>query len=338
MLFALTQQKHIKEANNDFFKKLSKLSHKSIKVKYTTAGKSTPIVINYSKKYKFWWGHTPDLKGKRYWNPFGLGEEPHTDSNVVGPCQFNCVYEGFSNLTGGLFAIDEDNNYYLLHSGRLGGGKKGVGKERFTKFYFDHYGELEDVICNERVLKYFVVTNFNDKNFYQNILDYINIAQQFKDSLKVNTHNEDRLDRNPLTNGEYIGIKTYDLPQRTIIATNDHARIVNQLIDELRLLGLQTKRDQFRDAYTIDNNGKVDRIFEVKTGFNRQKLYTAVGQLIVNSLTHNSEKFFVLEKDAYADLIEDLGKIPVKCVTYKWNADKLSVKFYGLKVQISNKQ
>lgn len=327
MLFAITQEDEIKEANNQLFDKLAKLSHEKITINYGSAGGSYPIEIAYSEKYDLWWGNSDDRKSNRFWNPFGL-KKPKPNSTVTGRCQINYSASGINNSVAGLFAKDSKGTFYLLHSGKVGGGQAGVGKNAFADYYTGRKSLIE---FENQELEYYVITSLNSNRFYQNILDFVTSVYDFKEYVKNGEVSGKPIkEKNPLKDGEYLGIKTYDLPARTVSASNNHAIITTELISQLRAKGLHVERDQFRDAYTLNGNNKIDRVFEVKSSLSRQSLYTAIGQLILHSLVYDSKKVFVIDKDLSPELVYDLGKASIHCVFYKWLPDHKGVRFYGL--------
>lgn len=326
MLIAVIEKDEITSANNLFFKRLLLLRHEKFDIIYATAGGSDVIQIFYSNKYDFWWGNFDDKRNGRFWNPFGL-KRPKPGSATTGKCQINYSTSVINSNTGGLFAKNNLGNLYLLHNGRVGGGQKGVGKIAFANYYT---GETTSVSVNGQEMDYFVVTELNSSRFYQNVLDFVTTIYDFKTYVKnTQTKEKRRGTKRPLPGDEYLGIKTYNLPARTVVASNEHAIITKKLISELQKLNFTVKRDQYRDAYTVDDNDKINRIFEVKSSLSMQALYTAIGQLKLHGLFFNSKKFFVTHRDVDPELIKDLKKLDIHCLLYNWtNGD---VNFYDLK-------
>ena len=76
------------------------------------------------------WGvMEPDFTTGRYW--FGLGTtDPHTARMVGLTCEINPPMEGINRRCAGLFARDADGAVYLTHSGKVGGGRRGIGGDR----------------------------------------------------------------------------------------------------------------------------------------------------------------------------------------------------------------
>jgi hypothetical protein len=313
MLFAITQKKEIRKANDMLFNRLASLKHESYIINYGSAGGSAPINISYSPEYNMWWGNSDERKANRFWNPFGQGK-PKPNSTVTGRCQINYSASGINNSVGGLFAKDSSGEIYLLHSGKVGGGQKGVGKNAFADYYT---GRKQPVEFDNQELDYYVITGLTSKRFFQNLYDFVNDVYEFKDYIKKNRIAGVPIrEKNPLKDGEYLGIKTYDLPAKVVVASNDHAVITTQLIEELRDRGFEVHRDQFRDAYTVDAEKLIDRVFEVKSSLSRQSLYTAIGQLTLHSLIYDSKKFFVVDKGINNELVKHLMKIQITCILY----------------------
>ncbi|MDP1655441.1 MAG: hypothetical protein Q8K91_02210 [Hylemonella sp.] len=81
-----------------------------------------------------YWYWSSDYDGKDIPNPrrlnwFGLFGN---DADLQISVEINTAYEGRNDRVAGFFARDTDTgSIYLLHSGRVGGGTKGVGKAAF---------------------------------------------------------------------------------------------------------------------------------------------------------------------------------------------------------------
>jgi hypothetical protein len=94
-------------------------------------GREGKALVATNGRYWFW---TRDHRGsevftKRRLNWFGvLGERPGVSITV----EVNTTYNGRNDNAAGFFArAPETGAIYFLHSGRVGGGAKGVGKNSF---------------------------------------------------------------------------------------------------------------------------------------------------------------------------------------------------------------
>ena len=99
-------------------------------------------------------------------------------------------------------------------------------------------------------------------------------------------------------------------------------------------LGKFVYNDRLRDLYTINKNGKVDNVFEIKSNPNRQSIYTAIGQLFLNNLYFKKvTRFVVLPEEIDIELIKDFELIDIKTITFKWKNNEAVFKGLG-KVKI----
>ncbi len=103
-----------------------------------------------------YWYWSADLKRRDVHSPrrlnwFGL---MRTVGNLRIAVEINIPYEGKNGSVAGCFARNDRNGEIcLMHSGRVGGGKKGVGMKAFLAFYnrplttvYDRKGKGRDFI------------------------------------------------------------------------------------------------------------------------------------------------------------------------------------------------
>lgn len=82
------------------------------------------------------WGCIDDLPGEesnRFWNAFGT-QDPRSSSGLSIVCEVNPARDGVTARVAGAFGrTSEDGHLVLLHRGRIGGGRAGVGRELFWR-------------------------------------------------------------------------------------------------------------------------------------------------------------------------------------------------------------
>lgn len=71
--------------------------------------------------------------GKRFWNCFGVSE-PRLDATLSITVEINPPHRGENRQTAGVFLHDGEGRYYVGHSGRVGGGRPGVGLKAFRRY------------------------------------------------------------------------------------------------------------------------------------------------------------------------------------------------------------
>lgn len=100
----------------------------------------------------------------RYWNAFGT-ELVEQGSNSI-TVEINIPLSGINRKVSGLFAQDPiTGDVFLLHRGRVGGGKKGIGKETFTGW--DQGERLEIHEGGDKTDMAMLVTGLSDPSFLE---------------------------------------------------------------------------------------------------------------------------------------------------------------------------
>lgn len=73
----------------------------------------------------------PDDHTTRFWNAFGT-QDPRTTGGLSITCEINPAREGVNGRVAGAFGRNTESGHrLLLHRGRIGGGRAGVGQELF---------------------------------------------------------------------------------------------------------------------------------------------------------------------------------------------------------------
>ena len=116
----------------------------------------------------------------RYWYCFGT-ENPSSANNLGITCEINPPIEGKDLRCGGAFASDASRNIYYLHTGKVGGGRPGIGKSAFLAWYagpkqivrWPNSGTT-DMIC---------VTKLGDEKLTANIATHVRLVERFKQSI-----------------------------------------------------------------------------------------------------------------------------------------------------------
>ena len=151
MLVGISDKKEIAKINNIFKKKLFSFANEIIPIVIGYQGKSLDFKINYFKDEDIWWANTKAVNNEnRFWNSFGLGKpEKYKHYSITG--EINYPFEGYDRKIAGIWARDEKNGYFLLHSGKIGGRRKGIGKSLFN----DNFrGERAEVVIDNETFEY----------------------------------------------------------------------------------------------------------------------------------------------------------------------------------------
>lgn len=238
--------------------------------------------IYHVEKYGFW--VAIQKLENRYWNAFGLWEEsaPTPDFAHSIVCEINIPYEGINQRIAGAFA-SLGKHLIMLHRGRIGGGKKGIGKELFINKF---EGKWLDINSNVYISKFAIVGEVGSLSFLFQLKAFIENINTIKTE-----HTESRLNTDIIDNGyknEFAGEKLWLRESAIVITQCNHGYIVRELATLLKNRGYEVNNNQQLDLY-LTLNKKITTIFEVKTDLNSQYIYTAVGQLMIHSKAFNHE-------------------------------------------------
>ena len=92
------------------------------------AGGGFEAEVAYSPELDLWYAMQP--QGKKCWNGFGIGQ-PMAGKKVSIAAEINFPTEGLNRAVSGVFAEDDDGGVWVLHRGKIRGGKE---------LFFRHFG------------------------------------------------------------------------------------------------------------------------------------------------------------------------------------------------------
>jgi len=133
MLKVIEDEKLIARYVRQFAGSFKPFMDEKIKVKLGHQGASFRAKVSWSRKLGIWI-FSQATKDVRYWNVFGMGKPP-ASGHLPITAEINFPWAGIDRKTGAAFAQDAWNHIYVIHRGKIGGGKKGIGKSLFEENY-----------------------------------------------------------------------------------------------------------------------------------------------------------------------------------------------------------
>ena len=107
-------------------------------------------------------------------------------SNTI-TVEINIALDVLSRRVGGLFARDDaTGNTVLLHRGRIGGGKKGVGKATFMEWYPDNPVTYSASAHPDLIEPAILLTDLVSDDFLHHLEVFVHRVHQFKSSDREN--------------------------------------------------------------------------------------------------------------------------------------------------------
>lgn len=273
-------------------------------------------------------GLTENEPTVRYWNAFGIYDPNQTTQNIS--VEINISIESNAARVSGFFAQDTNTgDIFLMHTGKIGGGRKGIGKTAFLVWSKDNLVDVVDLSGNIR--QGIVVGKIDQPDFTQRLEKFVKNVKKFKDwavSEELESHEfQEKINEFDKYNKEFSG-KKWGSRNDDFEYITYHGDIVQKLYEE-RTKELQKGEGVFNSVFIdlfVKRNGKISEIYEVKTGVGRQVLYTAIGQLLTHSAIDGSDikKILVIPADEKipADFLKAISMLNIQIRRFRISGSK----------------
>jgi hypothetical protein len=321
MLKVVEYKAEIDKAQVLFMQNLGKFADRMGIISVGYQGESQKLRASWSKKLDIWW--VGETSGNRYWNAFGTGE-PEWNSGYSHSitCEINPPFQGINRSIAGVFAKDPNGKLYLLHRGKIGGGKKGIGKTKFENEYRGVWVPVEDGSEFSRLA---LIASFESSRFGEQVADFVHQVERIKSK---NTSNNKFVSLVPNTMAtsfreEFQGTKKFNVISKEIEAQCDHGIVVNTLAKRFENEGMTVGSNLRVDLFTVDSNNNLKALFEVKTESTSTRIYEAIGQLFYNAtdLSMNCKLVAVFPKSIDDASRKVFHRLNIQCLTYEWVND-----------------
>lgn len=326
MLKIIEDGSKIRQCQRKFEQTFKKLSDKKI---YGFAGHMGRT--SYDKRDHFnWstelgmWGIFEKIEGSRYWNAFGL-EKPKEGALRSILTEINFPLKGVDRRIARVFAKDESGRIFVCHSGKIGGGRPGIGK---TLFKDNYRGKKVMISDGEREEEFALIGDINSPRLPYQVRDFILEVDRIK-KIGIGEIKKIEPKKKIVFTPEFSGKKRFKL-NKEIVSDADHGYVVGELARLFEAKKITIGNDRNRDLYILDKEGNISTLFEVKTDMETGSLYSGVGQLLVNSLQEEKRPRLVLviPQRLPSGMEEGLKSIGVECLGY--GLDRKGVRFNNL--------
>jgi hypothetical protein len=276
----------------------------------------------YFESHNFWAVFEKDKN--RYWNAFGTGK-PIAGKNNSIVCEINIPFEDINRRVAAVFGKEGDQ-VLLLHRGKIGGGRKGIGKNLFWENYRGEEMMVQDGDTENWLAP---IGSFESKNFVQQVANFVleikrikELAEDLPDLPEVETEDVEIQDFNYTFKEEGFGKRRYSRKDE-IEAVSNHGIIINALAKQLTSRGISVGNDHKRDLFTLKDN-QIDRVFEAKTDLSNSSIYSAVGQVLIYSVEKgldDNQKILVLPEKLKASAEKILGILGLDILYYTFEEE-----------------
>lgn len=284
-------------------------------------GGNVPSEVRWLKDEGYWCSlsETGHRDRGQHWNAFGLTPRSTARDPLSITAEINSPRSGINRRCGGVYAQDASGTVYLLHSGKLGGGKQGIGQANFLSF-LDSPNLHEVAWADGKVTQAILIGRVDQRSIRGRVRGFLQQVQAFK-------RGEPALIPQAKGGGgngyfdEFAGPRKPYSVSGTIEATCDHGRVIRSLYRLMRSKGIETlEKDVARDLF-VRRGRDVVALFEAKTDCSPQSIYKAVGQLMVHTADCSLPpiRVLVVPKRPNSELMGRLANLGVVVVTYTLN-------------------
>ncbi|MEN6423702.1 MAG: hypothetical protein ABFD76_17315 [Smithella sp.] len=318
MLKVIADQRAIKKYAGQFNRKFKPFVDEQIKVKLGHQGASFSAKIFWSKKLGIW-KFSQTVKEVRYWNAFGIGK-PGTSGVLSIASEINFPWAQIDRKTGGAFAEDHWGNVFVIHRGKIGGGKKGVGKSLFEQNYRGVWSLMED---GNSISEVAVIGNLKSGRFAPQAAQFVKKIEMMKLSAAESAQTE--MDFAEISFREDLIGSEMPLPEDEIVSACDHDLVVGELAAALKRQKIKIGNDMESELFVVDTSeNRISHIFEVVTEAKEKNIMAATGKLLLQTSTAavNPLAVLVLPADNMTHYEQELQGINICVIGFQWQEEK----------------
>ncbi|MCE5281139.1 MAG: hypothetical protein LLG93_03470 [Deltaproteobacteria bacterium] len=318
MLKVVENEAAIRRHQRQFARALRAVAREQIPVKLGHPGASEKAKVAWSEALGIWC-FSKKIAGSRYWNAFGVGRPAGGDSIAI-TCEINFPLYGIDRRTGGAFVQDRAGRVFVVHRGKLGGSRKGIGKSLFENHYRGLWEILQDGGQESPVA---VVGALHSPRFARQIAQFVRKIARIKEGALARSAQVEIGFDEPVVQEELIG-ERFSEQEPEPGAECDRGLIVCDLADALRAQGRRTGNDPSRDLLVLDRGGQIRAVFQIRTDMALAGLHAAATQLLLNGLSLQGNPLLVMVLPGIPEtaLLEKLRRLNIEILTYFWQEER----------------
>lgn len=252
-----------------------------------------------------------------------LGTQDPEPARMVGiVCEVNPPRSGINRRCAGVFLEDQEHNIYLAHSGKIGGGRAGIGKGAMQQNYIGCWQTIAwpDVKTSQVI----VIGKIDSPLLPSHVALFAREVQRIKEGTDVLPGAPFHQAPLPSFNPEFAGRRRGYTVSSSIEAECNHGLIINSLAEELRHRNLRFNRDQNRDLFIHGDRGSMRVLFEAKTEITTSTIYQGIGQLLFHSAIQNPrpDLVFVLPGRPDTSTQGVLDHLNIRVLSFNWEDNR----------------
>ncbi len=318
MLKVLDDESAFKRYRRQFIKSFKPFIDEKIPVKLGHPGATVKAKVLWSGRLGIWMVNEK-MSGSRYGHAFGA-EKPTGSSHIPITCEINFPVKGIDRRMGGALAEDRNGRVFVVHRGRIGGGKKGVGKALFDDHYRGVWAIMEDGSAETTVA---LIGLLNSPRFVRQVSQFVHKVDRMKNIFSSRTSQVEISFNELHFREEFVGA-SYTDPLTDPASMCDHGLIVKDLYDIISHLGFKAGNDPERDLLIANARQEITAVFEVTTEASIHSIRSAAARLLLANTELPKQPRLILAVPEAVDetLNRKLKKLGVDVLVYNWKHDQ----------------
>ena len=253
-------------------------------------------------------------------------DNPNQSSNLSITVEFSMPVDSLNMQVAGCILTDSKNNIYIGHSGKIGGGRAGIGKVAFTNWYPE---DSYPITWGDKTRQLLFIARVKSKTFQSELKTFISRVKKFKEDASHGLVSTGTSSKKTYSK-EFSGQRKSYTVEKEIRAKVTHGLVVDALKEKLEGKGLVVYSDR-RDLYIEKSRRVKSLIFEIKTDVSSGNLIKAIGQLFyypaIFGMNANTRRVLVVPNHINRIHIKEMQSLGIKILKYKIGT---KVRLYGL--------
>lgn len=320
MLKVVDNESTIRRHQRQFVRAFRGPESETVAVRLGHPGASDRARVIWSERLGLW-AYFRKIAGNRYWNAFGI-EKPAEGATLPITCEINFPLCGIDRRTGGAFAADREGRIFVVHRGKLGGGRKGVGKSLFESRYRGVWQVMDD--GGEETLVA-VIGVLDSPRFARQIAAFARKIARIKDEAVAAGAAQTELGfAEPELHEEWLGERYREPRDRTDIAC-DRGVVFGDLAAALRERGWRIASDEAGNLLVRGREDRVLALFQAPERPDRAGLLAAAAGLLLDGVDLAPGRRLVLAVPASpeeAGMDDPLQRLGIDLLPYEWDGDR----------------
>jgi hypothetical protein len=319
MLKVITDQSAIQKHSRQFIRRFKPFFDEQIKVKLGHQGASFPAKISFSEKLGIWtFSHA--VKDVRYWNAFGIGK-PQAGALLSITSEINFPWSGIDRKTGAAFAEDAWGKIFVIHRGKIGGGKKGIGKYLFEQNYRGVWSYMED---GDSITQVAVIGVLKSPRLALQTTQFVKKIELLKSAAVHSPQTEINFPEITFRDDLVGSLPSAEEPD--IDAQCDHDLVISNLAELLQSWKFKTGNDNNHELFLIDpSKNKISHVFLVLTDNKEKNILAAAAKLLLQTTyaEGNSRPILMLPEEKIIPYASMLQKIGITALGFRLEDDRI---------------